>query len=65
VLAEGIETSGQLSLLAVEGCDEVQGFLLGRPAALSDIIVNGRVLDGKTWLKAPAEPQLPSPRKTA
>ncbi|MBH0238636.1 bifunctional diguanylate cyclase/phosphodiesterase [Methylobrevis albus] len=31
VLAEGVETDDQLQMLTVEGCDEVQGFLLGRP----------------------------------
>jgi diguanylate cyclase (GGDEF)-like protein len=31
VLAEGIETEAQMSLLQHEGCDEMQGYLLGRP----------------------------------
>ncbi|OUJ16880.1 bifunctional diguanylate cyclase/phosphodiesterase [Acetobacter sp. DsW_063] len=31
VTAEGIETGAQLSLLTERGCDEMQGFLLGRP----------------------------------
>ncbi|MFT0168717.1 putative bifunctional diguanylate cyclase/phosphodiesterase [Paraburkholderia mimosarum] len=43
VLAEGIETKEQLSLLADEGCDEVQGFLLGRPAPLSQIVASGQL----------------------
>lgn len=38
VLAEGIETEGQLELLRHEGCDEAQGYLLGRPAALPEIL---------------------------
>lgn len=32
ILAEGVETGDQLSTLRVEGCDEVQGFYLGRPS---------------------------------
>jgi diguanylate cyclase (GGDEF)-like protein len=31
VLAEGVETETQLDLLRREGCDEVQGYFLGRP----------------------------------
>ena len=33
VTAEGIETQAQLSMLTGQGCDEMQGFLLGRPMA--------------------------------
>jgi diguanylate cyclase (GGDEF)-like protein len=36
VLAEGVETPEQLEILLREGCDEVQGFLLGYPEALVD-----------------------------
>ncbi|MGI4793728.1 MAG: EAL domain-containing protein [Janthinobacterium lividum] len=34
VTAEGVETDAQLAMLRDMGCDQVQGFLLGRPAAL-------------------------------
>lgn len=34
VTAEGVETEAQLAMLRDIGCDQVQGFLLGRPAAL-------------------------------
>jgi len=39
ILAEGIETREQLEVLRREGCDEAQGFLIGRPGrgvALAD-----------------------------
>jgi diguanylate cyclase (GGDEF)-like protein len=31
ITAEGVETSDQLEFLRKEGCDQVQGFLIGRP----------------------------------
>ena len=31
VLAEGVENESQLSFLAQEGCDEVQGYFTGKP----------------------------------
>lgn len=43
VLAEGIETEGQLTLLGEEGCDEVQGFLLGRPVPIGQLIDSGKI----------------------
>lgn len=36
VIVEGVETEWQLATLRNLGCNEVQGFLLGRPAALPD-----------------------------
>ncbi len=36
VVVEGVETNDQLEILRSIGCDEIQGFLLGRPAALPD-----------------------------
>ncbi len=49
VLAEGIETYDQLSMLNASGCDEGQGFLLGRPASLNDIVDTGQIaLTGHT-----------------
>jgi diguanylate cyclase len=37
VLAEGVETTQQLAILRKEGCDEAQGYLLGRPKPISQI----------------------------
>jgi len=38
IIAEGVETPGQHQWLAAHGCDQVQGYLLGRPAPLQQII---------------------------
>ncbi len=35
--AEGIETVEQLHQIQLEGCDEVQGFFLGRPAPMTEL----------------------------
>jgi EAL domain-containing protein (putative c-di-GMP-specific phosphodiesterase class I) len=43
VLAEGIETNDQLALLSDTGCDEVQGYLFGRPKSLEEIIDAGEL----------------------
>ena len=37
VVAEGVETEAQFALLRASGCDEVQGFLIGRPLSVQDL----------------------------
>lgn len=51
VVAEGVETNSQLEFLSREACDEVQGYLIGRPRPMieySEIV--GR--QGSPWRKA-------------
>ncbi len=43
VLAEGIETEAQLATLRAEGCDEAQGYLLGRPAPMAQLVAEGHL----------------------
>jgi EAL domain-containing protein (putative c-di-GMP-specific phosphodiesterase class I) len=41
VIAEGVETEGVRAFLMLEGCEELQGYLIGRPApvaAYADLI---------------------------
>ncbi|MFN3425889.1 MAG: EAL domain-containing protein, partial [Novosphingobium meiothermophilum] len=35
-VAEGVETQAQLDILRCEGCDEMQGYLIGRPQPIAD-----------------------------
>jgi len=36
ILAEGVETEAQHAFLVLEGCDEMQGYLSGRPLPIAD-----------------------------
>lgn len=36
VIAEGVESAEQLAFLVGEDCDQVQGYLIGRPRPISD-----------------------------
>lgn len=38
VIAEGVETPGQLQWLRAQGCDQAQGYHLGRPATLDVLL---------------------------
>jgi len=47
IVAEGVETQEQLSFLASESCDQVQGFFIGRPAPILQYAeLVGRAADG-------------------
>ncbi|BFL86036.1 hypothetical protein LFREDSHE_44860 [Shewanella baltica] len=48
VVAEGVETQEQLNFLAMQGCDQVQGFLLSKPLSAEDFL---------TLLKNQSKPQ--------
>jgi EAL domain-containing protein (putative c-di-GMP-specific phosphodiesterase class I) len=50
VIAEGVETPAQLAFLAEEGCNEVQGYLIGRPQPIAHYrgVVAGVVGGGVT-----------------
>lgn len=37
VVAEGVETPGQLEILTRQGCDEIQGYLISRPVPAHDM----------------------------
>ena len=55
VIAEGVETEGQLAFLSAIGCDEVQGYLFSRPVPADEM---ARLMSGATQLlrlPAPAE----------
>jgi diguanylate cyclase (GGDEF)-like protein/PAS domain S-box-containing protein len=52
--AEGVETQGQLARLRAEGCDQLQGYLFGRPAPAAAI---GRLLEAQDAAGPPATGQ--------
>ena len=56
VIAEGIETEGQLSYLRLRGCDEMQGFYFSRPLPSQDferLLAEGRCLEFPKKSKGP------------
>jgi diguanylate cyclase (GGDEF)-like protein/PAS domain S-box-containing protein len=57
VLAEGVETAGQLAALRAMGIRYVQGYLLGRPVELSELVVLLETFD-PALLDGSREPQM-------
>lgn len=56
IVAEGVETQEQLSFLADEACDQVQGYLLGKPAPIdtyAEWIGRAKRPSGKTAVGIP------------
>jgi diguanylate cyclase (GGDEF)-like protein/PAS domain S-box-containing protein len=56
VLAEGVETAAELQFLRDELCDEVQGYLLGRPAAIGQFrhLTHGEIVVDDAAVVTPA-----------
>ncbi|HEY1044493.1 MAG TPA: EAL domain-containing protein [Telluria sp.] len=56
VVAEGVETEGQLALLADNGCDEMQGYLFSRPLdsdACTELLRKGTALAPEQRVRKP------------
>jgi predicted signal transduction protein with EAL and GGDEF domain len=60
VLAEGVETPGELDFLSNELCDEVQGYLLGRPASIEEF---RQITNGSSDTDLPVHATTRAPRK--
>ncbi|ENN85645.1 hypothetical protein RHSP_05577 [Rhizobium freirei PRF 81] len=60
VLAEGVETNHQLEILRIEGCDEAQGFFLGRPKPVGQIFQVEQMADEE--LASPFSGRVPPQR---
>lgn len=61
IVAEGVEHLDELGLLAARGCDEIQGFILGRPVPIDELlsVVPSEILGAIDLVRRP-EPELVS-----
>lgn len=58
VIAEGVETEGQLSILGQNGCDEIQGYFFSKPMdaeACATMLRKGKSLSMKVAMPQPDE----------
>ncbi|MBK3401016.1 MULTISPECIES: EAL domain-containing protein [Methylobacterium] len=53
VVAEGVETDGQMRFLAEEGCEEMQGYLFGKPQPVERLA--GLIARDAAWLRDAGE----------
>jgi len=54
-IAEGVETEVQASLLAKHGCDEIQGYMIGRPMPVAEFTRFARTYDASSRIGEIAE----------
>jgi predicted signal transduction protein with EAL and GGDEF domain len=59
-VAEGVETTAQLAWLRAQGCDTVQGFLLGAPTSTADFEA-GLAVSRANGAKARSDRQIDGP----
>ena len=59
VIAEGVETEAHLSLLQKQGCDEIQGYLIGRPVP-ADQFEEGHLVRKRNGAGTARRQRLPS-----
>ncbi|CAA7615917.1 EAL domain-containing protein [Magnetospirillum sp. SS-4] len=55
-IAEGVETEAQAALLARHGCDEIQGYLIGRPLPVADFTAFAANYDSRVRTLASSPP---------
>ena len=65
-VAEGVENADQLPFLHVHGCDEVQGYVFGRPAdaQTTDALLRRRGV-GRSWTTLHGVPAKTASRKSS
>ncbi len=65
VVAEGVETVASLKRLRALGCDEIQGYLLGRPVAAEELAARVREAPALAGIVAPAAAPARAARRLA